>query len=318
MEIYMDAEFDAVRKGGRFHQCLISIGMIAIEAECVIDSYYSLIHPKHFHALTRTVKRITKLTDEEIRSAPGFRKVMDEVNAFFNRFHNQYQLYTFGPDDVRTLKQQAEFEGYDKTQAFTEFIDLQKIISSKICYDGQMISAALSLDDLKYIYGLNNKVEHNALNDAADLYLIHEAYRRRALQSDRVKIIAERKQQKQADVKKRRLIHTQNILFERYHFFEHQKGRCSLYPDVLHQLECLQERGCLRLPHTVSAMMIRRNYEQGHLTMEWLMHPYPLIELSLFLQEEQWHQKCPLTYGNAGIFEQIWKLCEKDILHNAS
>lgn len=313
MDIYMDAEFDAIRKGGCFHQCLISIGIIAMEAECVVDSYYSLIHPKHFRALTHTVRNITGLNDEDIKRAPSFSKVMNEVNAFLDRFHNQYQLYTFGPDDVRTLKLQAGYEGYDRTQAFLEFIDLQRVISSEITYEDKIISATLSLDDLKYIYGINNKVEHNALNDAADLYLIHDAYQRGTVQSDRVSIIAERRLQKQADVKKRKLIHTQNILFERYHFFEHQKGSSPLYPDLHHQLECLQERGCVKLPHSLSAMLITDNYEQGILSMEWLMHPYPLIRLSLLLHKEQWHQECPLTYGNAGLFEQMWKLCQRNL-----
>ena len=312
MDVYMDAEFDCVRKGGRCIQCMISIGMIAIEDECVVDSFYSLIQPKFFRTLTRTVKRITKLSDEEILQAPGFREVMNAANAFLEHLGKPYQFYTFGPDDVRTLKQQAMFEGYGKIKAFTDFIDLQNVISKQISYNEKLLSYTLSLDDLKYIFGINNKVEHNALNDAVDLYLIHDAHQRAAIQNDRLHIIYERKRQKQEDAKKRSLIHTQNLLFERYHFYEHQIGNCSLYPDVLNQLKNLAERGSIRLPFEVHVLLLNQSYEQGNLTMEWLMHPYPLVKLSIALQDEQWQQECPLTCGNAGAFEIIWQLCTKN------
>ncbi len=81
--------------------CLISIGLIAIVNDCVIDSYYSLIRPHRFHTLSKTVRRMTKLTDEEIKKAPDFRKVMNEINVFIKALNSPYELYTFGPDDVR-------------------------------------------------------------------------------------------------------------------------------------------------------------------------------------------------------------------------
>lgn len=309
MDIYMDAEFDGVRKGKRFIQCLISIGLIAIDKECVIDSYYSLIRPRRFHSLSSTVKRITKLSDKEILNARSFETVMDEVNDFLKR--NQYdRLYTFGPDDVRTLKHQAVYEGYGRVKAFTNFYDLQKQISNEIHFEGKIAADMFSLDDLKYIYGIANKVEHNALNDAVDLYLLHEAYVRGAIQSERLSVIAERKRQKLEDARKRNLIHMQNILFERYHFYEHQQKSCALCPEVYSQLESLQDRGFISLPLTILAMYITHSFEQGKLTMEWLMYPQPMVELSIELEDEAWHQGCSLTYSNAGALERIWHICE--------
>lgn len=312
MNIYMDAEFDGVRKGNRFIQCLISIGLIAIENDCVVDSYYSLIHPRRFQTLSKTVKRITKLTDYEIKTAPGFREVMDEVNAFLEHFSKPYQLYTFGPDDVRTMKHQAVYEGYGKISAFSGFINLQKKISRDISFEGKVDADMLSLDDLKYIYGINNKVEHNALNDAVDLYLIHEAYLNKAIQKDRLNVIAERKRQKLADAQMRSMMHMQNILFERYHFFEYHKGSCTLYPDVLCCLQTLQDKGFIRLPLNVLAMLITHEYGVGTLTMEWFMHPQPLVKLTIVLPDEKWQQDCCLSYSNTSTVEHIWQLCVHD------
>ncbi len=310
MNVYMDAEFDGVRKGSRFIQCLISIGLIAIDNDCVIDSYYSLIRPHRFHTLSKTVRRMTKLTDEEIKKAPDFRKVMNEINVFIKALNSPYELYTFGPDDVRTLKHQAVYEGYGNISALTRFTDLQRKISNDIVYEGKVAADMFSLDDLKYIYGIGNKVEHNALNDAVDLYLIHEANIRGAIQVDRLEIIAERRRQKVDDARKRTQMHMQNILFERYHFYEHQKSSCSLYPDILTQLESLQERRSIHLPIAVSTMLLTKIIEQGTLTMEWLMYPQPLVKLKIELADEVWEQDCLLTYGNGGAIERIWRICE--------
>mgnify|MGYP002509119892 FL=1 len=310
MNIYMDAEFDGVRKGSRFIQCLIFIGLIAIDNECVVDSYYSLIRPRRFHKLSKTVRRMTKLSDEEIKKAPDFREVMDEINAFINALNSPYELYTFGPDDVRTLKHQAVYEGYGNISALTKFTDLQRKISNDIIYKKKVASDMLSLDDLKYIYGIGNKVEHNALNDAVDLYLIHEANMSGAIQAERLEIIAERRRQKVEDARKRTQMHMQNILFERYHFYEHQKSSCALYLAVSAQLNSLQERGLIHLPFHLSSMLLSESCEQGKLTMEWLMYPQPLVKLMIELGDEVWKQDCLLTYGNSGAIERIWRICE--------
>lgn len=312
MKIYMDAEFDGVRKGSRFIQCLISIGLIAIDHECVIDSYYSLIQPRRFQMLSKTVRRMTKLTDKEIREARSFREVMDEINAFIRSLNCPYELYTFGPDDVRTLKHQAIYEGYGDITALTKFTDLQRKISNDIVFEGKIAADMLSLDDLKYIYGIGNKVVHNALNDAVDLYLIHEAYIKGEIQAERLEIIAERKRQKIEDVRKRTQMHMQNILFERFHFYEHQKRTCILNLEILMQFDSLQERGLLNLPLRVLTMILNESCKRGILTMEWLMFPQPLVKFSVELEDESWQQECFLTYGNSVIIERIWNICESD------
>lgn len=106
IHVYIDNEFDAVRIEGKYMQQVIAIGAWLCDDQYRrIDSFYSLIRPAGFYRLSPHVRRMTHLHDEEIRRASLFPSVADRfVQWLSHHAHGgQVALYSFGPDDGRTL-----------------------------------------------------------------------------------------------------------------------------------------------------------------------------------------------------------------------
>lgn len=312
MNIYIDAEFDAVYHENHYIQCVISVGLIAVENDTVIDTFYSLVRPYRFRKLTPVVKRMTKLTNDDINKAACFQEVMDKVHAFVQSYQKQDDIYSFGPDDIRTIKNQAVYEHYENNAEFQNVVDLQKVISRDIKHNDEILSPTLSLEDLKYLYGIDNKVEHNALSDAFDLFCIHKAYQDKALRRDRVSLLSIRKKQKQQEAKARSQMRMQKHLLERCHSYEHQQKTVALNSDINHLIQCLCKRGFLAIPEDTLKTANSNTQGQGFFTMQWLMQPQPAVNIILKLPNHSRQQLCPLTYTNVGIFERIWKLISEE------
>ncbi len=310
MDIYIDAEFDAVYHDNHFIQCVISVGLIAAENDKVIDTFYTLVRPHRFRKLTHVVKRITKLSNDDIRKAPCFQEVMNKMHAFIRCYQKQDCIYSFGPDDIRTIKNQAVYEHYENDHQFQNVIDLQRVISHEIKHNGELLSPALSLDDLKYLYGIDNKVEHNALSDAFDLFCIHKAYQKKKIQKDRVCMLSARKKQKQQEAKRRSQERMQKHLLERCSQYEYQSTTTVLNDDINSLIQCLCKRGFLHLFADFLTLLNDNSHPKGSFTMQWQMHPQPAVYVSITLPNQSHRQLCPLTYANVGIFERILKLTE--------
>ena len=179
LHIYVDTEFDAIKQEGRYVQSIISIGAVMLDSELVeIDRFYELVRPTGFKRLTPVVKRMTKLSDKEILSAESFSLVMKHFFLWIEQHRRKEEgilLYGFGPDDQRTLLENARRSNV-KTKLFEDMKDLQKTMSKQVLWNGEVLSATLSLDDMKLAYGQKGEVDHNALSDALDLMHLHKAY----------------------------------------------------------------------------------------------------------------------------------------------
>ena len=242
MEYYIDGEFDAVYGYKTHAQCLVSIGIVAYKNGKRKGSYYSLIRPKRFRRLTHVVQKITHLKNEEIRQARGFAVVMEEADQFISAHADQEcRIYSFGPDDARTLRKHADYEKVPLPDNFTSIIDLQRELSQKIVWEGKIISPTLSLDDLKFVYGMKGAVIHNALNDAVDLMRIHEASRTKRPHPSRVKALWDQKEQHRREVKQRNYEKMLKVLHERYGKYAGLQRTIIFYPDVIRQLIFLQD-----------------------------------------------------------------------------
>jgi len=314
MELYFDAEFDAIHHGQRHVQCLISIGLVVVHHGVIVDCYYSLIHPKHFRKLTGVVRKITKLRDEQILHAPSFATIMREIEDFLHSYNEEgiWRIYSFGPDDARTIQKHAEFERVRPCSVFAHVVDLQRILSKKVVCNGEMLSATLSLDDLKYVYGIKGEVVHNALNDALDLMQVHTISQVREPLPLRVREIKERRQQKELEVKRRAHERMLCVLHERYDPFDGMFRQIKFYPDVINQLKCLSDHVTLTgLCFDDRGILWEDTYvfyDSCNMVMGWQMHDVPQMVFFLTLHH---HTECvpvPLTYRNAGIFFDIWNL----------
>lgn len=220
LHIYVDTEFDAIKQEGRYIQSIVSIGAVMLNNELLeIGRFYELVRPTGFKRLTPVVKRMTKLSDKEILNAENFSMVMKHFFAWIEQYRRKEEgilLYGFGPDDQRTLLENARRSNV-KTKLFENMKDLQKIMSRQILWDGEVLSLTLSLDDMKMAYGQKGEVDHNALSDALDLMHLHKAYLRKdEIDHEGVKRIYLRKKQRQeasVQKQKKRLIEQINNEF---------------------------------------------------------------------------------------------------------
>ncbi len=314
MDYYFDEEFNAVHTGKGFTQCLISIGIIAVENDVIIDSFYSLICPRRFQKLMRTVKEMTHLCNADIRNAPSFAQVMEEANAFLANSGKDASsnFYCFGPDDLRTMKNHARYEKYEKELPFDHTIDLQKQISKTITWNQQILSRTLSLDDLKYIHNIQGQVEHNALNDAYDLFYLHQAHIHQTSDINKIEEVWTRIDTKRKEVKQRSQERMIQIIKDRYGSLNHQEEEIHCYPDVVEQLQFLSEHDkTLKLFVTNDALLLQGESftcKYLKLYLKWNMHEIPFVTITLIEEKRQVTKIIPLTYRNARIFYDIWTM----------
>lgn len=319
MDFYFDAEFDAIRRYEGCVQCLVSIGVVAAQDGKVVDTYYSLIQPKRFRKLTRVVKEMTQLQNEAIRQAPSFLCIMQEVAAFMDAWATKKErhLYSFGPDDTRTIHSHAAYEKCGEITLFDATIDLQKMISPSVVWQSQMISSTLSLDDLKYAYGIEGEVVHNALNDALDLMRIHHAYLHAQPIVANVKEIYERKEKKRLLVKQRSKERMERILNERYGHYDQQMIKLPCYPSIVEQLMFLSEQKLTDGLHFFAEELKWRQdcwrYEEVELYLIWQFVKQPSMRILLKTQATIQEIEVVLTYRNAGIFDDICKIVLKKV-----
>lgn len=207
--VYIDNEFDAVRIEGRNMQQVIALGAVICDAQYEeIGRYYALIRPMGFQRLSYHVRRMTHLHDHDIRRAATFPEVMDEFIACLRTYAplDQISIYSYGPDDGRTLCANASLHHHESEALFARIIDLQSLMSSRVTYQGVLFHKTFSLETLKLVYRVKGEVNHNALSDALDLYHVHEAYRQeRALDEEQISILYETmKRRKEEGERKRR------------------------------------------------------------------------------------------------------------------
>ena len=211
IHVYIDNEFDAVRMQGRYLQQVIAIGACLCDDAFVhIDSFYSLVCPAGFRRLSPHVRRLTHLKDTEIQKASKFPQVADRFIAWLQHYAGEEAicLYSFGPDDARTLCANAAFYHHGSEQLFAGIVDLQTLLSSRVRWRGEVFHKTHSLESLKQIYRIRGEVNHNALSDAIDLYRIHEAYRmERALDEEAIGHLYRTMRQKQVEGMKKRRRH---------------------------------------------------------------------------------------------------------------
>lgn len=314
MEFYIDGEFDAVYAHGSHVQCLISIGIVAYADGKQRDTYYSLIRPRRFHKLSRVVQKMTQLRNGEIHQARSLSTVIQEAAQFIQSScgNSDCRLYSFGPDDARTLRNHAEFEAVSLPDVFAEIIDLQHVLSQQITWNGTMISSTLSLDDLKFVYGIHGAVIHNALNDAIDLMQIHEAARQKRMSPARIHALGKQKEQHRQEIKQRNYEKMLKILHERYGKYVGQQRRMIFYPDVIQQLLFMKD-SLNDILITETGIIIDDQlypYERLHANMAWSEQEALEVTLSFSVDTGEKTVILPLTYRNGAHFESIWQMIE--------
>lgn len=224
--IYVDLEFDAVLENNKYYQAIVSFGAVLCnEKYQIIDTFYAYVKPKQFKRLTRIVKKMTALQDQQILNALSFPQVEKEFENWYQQKtnHDMVQLYSYGPDDRRTLIAESKRWEIEIADMFDHMIDVQKIISHSIYYEKELVSTTLSLDDIKSLYHIYGEVEHNAKEDALDLMRVHQAYvQHKKIAKIDLAHFVEKKKLKEKENLEKQLLQKNNYLKKKANILENE------------------------------------------------------------------------------------------------
>lgn len=158
-KIYIDFEMTQARE-------IISIGAISDDN----DTFYTLIKPKNFMAMTPIIQGITHIKKSDLKDAPNAATAIWNFLSWIGT--DDYELYAFGASDeiayTETLKMN-KLKGKKLVQAKGKFVDLSPLISRAL-----KNPRTISLQDAAYELQIDFKQKHNALEDAKALKLIME------------------------------------------------------------------------------------------------------------------------------------------------
>ena len=170
---FYDSEFNAYDDNTQLDipQEVISIGICIIDLKGnLIDKYYSLIKLKAASKITKRATSITDIKTSDLKDALPFTKVINNVYKKVKEYGID-EIFCYGLEDRRMLQKTIELYK-DKTNAIKVLKmlkdvrpDLKKRTKGKVGDQG--------LQFLKLICGYEEKVSHNALDDAIDLANVH-------------------------------------------------------------------------------------------------------------------------------------------------
>lgn len=311
VHIYIDAEFDAVRINGRHCQMVVSLGAV-LKKGGHEETFYSLVCPQSFRRLTSVVRKMTHLKDRDIRDAQEFPAVLAKFMKWLQPYAlSDCRVYSFGPDDRRTLLQECERHHSDPS-LFQGIIDLQKQISAHVVFQQTIVSSTLSLDDLKTAYDIEGAVEHNALTDAHDLMLIHQASINRKPDPAAVQEIVERKLAKQQEVARKQQEKLFRMMKERFSLYAALECKVCLFPEIVEQFHLWEERD--RNFHInvqkKTILIDGRELSAEHIRIYMIIdisQKIPSVTLRFTHTDEVLEKKYLLQYRNATMVENILK-----------
>lgn len=166
----------------------VSIGAVVYNQSTgeIIDTYYSLMKPDGFTKLDEYVKKLTGLSTDEIADARSFDIVNREFLSFLE-MNEVSDIFSWSNNDKSFLNKNGK--GFAKY--FNTIKDLQPYISA-VTIDSYYCKR-WSLENIMYMFGIDKKVQHNALADALDLCEVFKRWQNKKLVKERMeKLISER------------------------------------------------------------------------------------------------------------------------------
>ena len=174
---FVDFEFTCAKKikdyKDKRHQGeILSIGIVVTDKKNnIIDTFYSTVKPRYNPILSPYCMELTHLEQSEINKSKCSIDVLAEANAFINEY-NIKKIICFGATDIIQTNRDLEWnkdliKNYKKAKAFLNKLYNAQILMSYIINGSK--NKIIGLSKAKYIYGLDSKVQHNALSDAIDL-----------------------------------------------------------------------------------------------------------------------------------------------------
>lgn len=317
--VYIDAEFDAVKFNGRYHQMVISLGAVCCDKNgTVFDKFYDTVRPKYYQRTSKVVLKMTGLEEELIRSSRSLQEVLNDFYAWRNAIDKEvehFQYYSFGPDDKRTLLQHCKIEHIEMDSTFTTVHDLQKPLSASVRYKDVLVSPTLSLDHLKLVYGIQGEVEHNALTDAIDLMHVHRAYlQHKPCREEQIDAIVKQKEETLLKSKIKQQKRLERIMKRRFSFVK-DRIKIRFLPEVLDQFRSWEAHDTYFSLHFKKDSVVYEKdvYAYDQLTMYMQLHvdvEVPYVTLEFTYEQISYEKRFLLSYRNASGIENIFKRME--------
>jgi len=147
---------------------VIEIGAVKLNSEYVkIDTFSSVIKPIYFPRLNKFIKKLTGIQQEEIDESEGFPFIFDWFRQWCG---HDFIFVTWGKEDIKYLKQDAQYHDINYNWIGDSYIDLAEHIKSKYSLNGD-----IGLRKSVEVIGLAWEGEqHRALPDALNTARIFE------------------------------------------------------------------------------------------------------------------------------------------------
>lgn len=157
---------------------IIQFGAVLTTEDCrILSSFTKYVKPEF--PITKYVEKLTGISNDRVSKASDFLSVFTSFFCWLDEYRNEKITFYAWGEDWKQLRRIAK--KYDSLELFDEImngnnrINYQKELSKKTLCNGQMMSKALKLKDVKKLYQIPNKVAHDALIDAMDTLLVYKA-----------------------------------------------------------------------------------------------------------------------------------------------
>ena len=148
---------------------IIEIGAVRTDALFrVTDRYRSLVRPVELPVLSASVKKLTRISQEELR----MQRPLNEILPKFLAWCGGDMLFgEWGTSDEKALRQNADLYGIELPEELS-FVDLQEKFDRDYLYEEQRCSLSRAVE----IMGVRIKGAHDALYDCINTALIFEKW----------------------------------------------------------------------------------------------------------------------------------------------
>ena len=173
MNLFADFEFN-----GQQELEAIQFGAIMTDDNCnEISKFNEYVKPQA--PVKEYVEHLTGITNQMLQNASEFPTVFRDFVKWIRDNSNDdghIDFYAWGMD-WKQLKKECKNRGcidaFNILMKGNNRVNYQKVVSKKTTYEGQPMTKALKLGDVKKLYFITDEVVHDALSDAYDVLRIY-------------------------------------------------------------------------------------------------------------------------------------------------
>lgn len=142
---------------------IIQIGAVKLDSQLnILDTFTSYIKPEIYKDIHPFVKKMTGITNNDLKGAPTFKEAYEEFLKFINSKNAIFG--TWGTNDLKELHRNIIFHNLSSEKVPTMYINIQQHASN---FFNNPVGKCIGLQNAISILQLEqDKKYHNALNDA--------------------------------------------------------------------------------------------------------------------------------------------------------